>query len=111
MEAKDICNRRIEELERQACEHEVERLDGCSTKVTINTSKLALFPVFVLSYTYKDSSYRNLINGVTGEVYGDKPPINKTKKYVSKAAEIIKWFIILFGGLFLIGILKAAIGQ
>ncbi|MCX6680609.1 MAG: hypothetical protein NTX42_09650 [Methanothrix sp.] len=111
MGAKDTCNRRINELETQACKYEVERLRGCSTKVTYNTSTFALLPMFVLSYSHKDRIYRNLINGVTCEIYGDEPPINKMKKYVSKTVEIIKWVIILFGGLFLIGLLKSAIGQ
>lgn len=94
MEAKDICNRRIKELETKACRYEVESFGGCSTKVTYNTSKFALMPMFVLSYTYKDRSYRNLMNGITGEVYGDLP-INKAKKYVFEGIKVIAMILVL----------------
>lgn len=93
MGAKDICNRRINELESQACENEVERLSGCSTKVTYNTSTFALLPMFVLSYSHKDRFYRNLINGVSGEVIGDVP-INKLKKFVFTVVKAIAYFIL-----------------
>lgn len=75
MEAKDICNRRVQELENRACKYEVESLSGCSTKVTYNASNFVLLPMFVLAYTYKDKPYRNLMNGLTGEIQGDTPSI------------------------------------
>ena len=103
MEAKDICNRRIQNLEERACKYEVESFGGCSTKVTYNTSNFVLLPMFVLSYTYKDKSFRNLINGVTGEGYGDLP-INKAKKYLFKAVQVIVGVIV---GLFILFIIFA----
>lgn len=87
-ESMDICNKRIKELERQACSRQVERLNGCSTKLTHKTSNFALLPLFVLSYTYKNEPYRNLINGLTGEVYGNIP-INRPKKIVTYAVVVI----------------------
>jgi hypothetical protein len=95
MEAKDICNRRIKEIETQACKSEVEIFKGCSTKVTYNTSNFALLPMYVLSYTHKDGFYRNLINGVTGEVIGDFP-VNKAKKLLVTVISIIAAVIIFF---------------
>lgn len=93
MGAKDICNRRIDELEERACKYEVESLRGCSTKVTYNTSTFALLPMFVLSYSHKDGFYRNLINGVSGEVIGDVP-INKLKKFVFTVVKVIAGIIL-----------------
>lgn len=88
MEAKEICNELINELETEACKHEVERLNGCSTKLTYNISNFALLPMFGLSYTYKDKTYSNHINGVTGEVCGNVP-INKVQKYFVIAALVM----------------------
>ena len=88
MEAKEICNKRIGEFEKQACKRQVENLNGCSTKLTYNTTNFALLPMFVLAYTYKDKFYRNLMNGLTGEVYGDIPA-NKTKKIVGMAGKVV----------------------
>jgi hypothetical protein len=93
MGAKDTCNRRINELEAQACKCEVQSLRGCSTKVTYNTSTFALLPMFVLSYSHKDGFYRNLINGVSGEVVGDIP-IDKLKKFVFGAAKVVAGIIL-----------------
>ena len=95
MEAEGICNNTVKALEKLACMHQVERLNGCSTKVTYNTSKFALLPIFVLSYTHKDGFYRNLINGVTGEVIGDFP-VNKAKKLLVTVISIIAAVIIFF---------------
>ena len=100
MEAKDICNRRVDDLEEQACKYEVERFGGCSTKVTYNASNFALLPIFVLSYTYKDKSYRNLINGVTGTPYG-AIPINEVNKFLFKAAKVVGQIILALVILFI----------
>jgi hypothetical protein len=94
MEAKEICNKRIGELEKQACKRQVERLNGCSTKLTYNTSNFALLPMFVLAYTYKDGFYRNLINGLTGEVYGNIP-VDKAKKLLQNVVGLIVAVIVM----------------
>lgn len=93
MGAKDTCNRLINDIERKVCKTEVESFGGCSTKVTYNTSTFALLPVFVLSYSHKDKFYRNLINGVSGEVVGDVP-INKIKKFVFTVVKVIAGIIL-----------------
>lgn len=104
MEAKEICNKRIGEFEKQACKRQVERLNGCSTKMTYNTTNFALLPMFVLSYTYKDKFYRNLMNGLTGEVYGDIP-VNKTKKILGTAGKVVAVIVGLIVFLIVLGIL------
>jgi hypothetical protein len=89
IEAKEICNELIKNREWNACARQVERLNGCSTKMTYETSNFALLPVFVLAYNYKDKPYKNLINGITGEVRGDKPPISTINKFGTYVAVAI----------------------
>ena len=99
-EAKEICNTTVKALEKLACMHEVERLNGCSTRRTYTTSTFALLPVFVLSYTCNNEFYRNLINGITGEVYGNIPE-KKVPKFLTNVVALLGFFIILIiiGGL------------
>jgi hypothetical protein len=94
-EASEICNELIKNLEWKACTRQVERLNGCSTKLTYKTSNFAILPMFVLSYTYKDNLYRNLINGVTGEVYGDMP-INRVQKALVTILYVVVALAVLF---------------
>lgn len=97
-EAQEICERRIKELEVQACKREVYELVGCSTTITWNTSSFALLPMFVLSYTCNDGFYRNLINGLTGEVYGDFP-VDKSKKRLDSIVKTIAAIVVMVIGL------------
>jgi len=78
--AKEICNNIVKNKEKLVCNLEVEQLNGCSTKVTYTTTNFALLPLFVLSYPYKDKTYRSLVNGLTGGVSG-KMPINQAKRF------------------------------
>jgi hypothetical protein len=43
------------------------------TDLEVGGSDLVLLPVHVLSYRYRDTVYRFLVNGQTGKVYGQKP--------------------------------------
>jgi hypothetical protein len=99
MEAEGICNSIVGALEKLACMRQVERLNGCSTKVKYTASNFALLPVFVLSYSCNNEFYRNLINGLTGEVIGNFP-VNKGKKIlftVLKVAAVVVGVIVLLG--------------
>jgi len=87
-----------------ACARQVERLDGCSTNLTYKTSNFALLPVFVLAYIHKDKPYKNLINGITGEVRGDNPPVNKAKKFGTYALVAIGVLIFAWIGEGLTGV-------
>jgi len=97
-EAKEICNKTVKAFEKLACLHEVESLNGCSTKLTYTTSTFALLPMFSLSYTCNNGFYRNLINGITGEVTGDIPE-NKGVKLLTNTVKtvvgLLGFFIIL----------------
>lgn len=43
------------------------------TGLSVQSYKLLLLPVYATSYTYKDRSFRLLVNGQTGQVVGDAP--------------------------------------
>jgi hypothetical protein len=71
--AKERAEERIRELERRACSREVERLEGCSTRLEHKSTRFLFLPVFVMAYTYKDKLYRVLIDGRDGKIQGEKP--------------------------------------
>ncbi len=67
----------IREREREACLKQVpgnkHKDFGINTECGDVTFKHALLPVWIATYTYKDKTFRFLINGQTGKVHGDSP--------------------------------------
>lgn len=43
------------------------------TQIEVGGSDLVLLPVHILSYRYGNRTFRFLVNGQTGQIYGDKP--------------------------------------
>jgi hypothetical protein len=52
---------------------DVQQLHQVDTRYSDVTFKLVLLPVWIGSYLYGGKPYQVLINGVTGEVQGDRP--------------------------------------
>lgn len=93
---------RVEQLERAACESEVERLSTCSTVLSGVTARLSYHPVWWVTYSYKAKPYNCLMDGVTGTVTGKKP-ISKAKVIIAIVLVLIVVIIIVilacvFGG-------------
>ena len=71
--AKLIMDGGIREMCRQDIGGDHQRLDSVETQHVGVTFKHVLLPVWLTNYRYRDRSYRVLINGLTGEVTGDRP--------------------------------------
>lgn len=64
--------------------------EWCSVKIENGKAKYALYPVWLLSATYKGESYTFAMNGQTGKFTGDLPSDNKAlRKYFWKNTGII----------------------
>ena len=100
-EARVLSEKRIKELEKDACKREVFELHGCSTNATYNAAYLAYLPAFILDYTHNGKSFRNIISGVTGEVQG-KVPCKETTKFFIKVVKTISAIVVGVGGAILL---------
>ena len=109
-EARVISEKRIKELETDACKREVYELHGCSTKLTYNASFLADLPAFVLTYTHNNKTFRNLISGITGEVKG-KIPCKEATKFLVKATKTISAIVVGVGGAILLFIVLMSLNH
>lgn len=65
-----------------------------STQFTINGSDLILLPVHVLSYRYRDRTFRFLVNGQTGKIVGEKPWSGK------RITAFVVFLIVIFAAIF-----------
>ncbi len=65
MEIRELCRRDI------GGDH--QRLDVVRVQHVGVTYKHVLLPLWLASYRYQDKSYRVLVNGLTGQVQGDRP--------------------------------------
>lgn len=76
-EGWEIGRRKILDWEQDACIAEIPgdtyRDLHVNTTVTEVAFKHALLPVWIASYPYKGKVYRYMVNGLTGEVQGQKP--------------------------------------
>ena len=52
---------------------DVQRVDTVDTDYSRETFKHVLLPVWMAAYKYSGKSYRFLVNGLTGEVQGERP--------------------------------------
>lgn len=64
---------KIQQMERDACTREVERLTRVDTRLSDRRAALCYLPVWVFGYRYDGSDYRVLVNGHTGEIVGTRP--------------------------------------
>jgi hypothetical protein len=74
--ARPLARQGLEELERQAC---AQYVPGSNRNLKVNvrlenlTSEPVLVPVWIMAYRYRESVYRFLINGQTGQAWGQAP--------------------------------------
>ena len=71
--AKLIMEMEIRELCRRDIGGDHQRLDVVRVQHVGVTYKHVLLPLWLASYRYQDKSYRVLVNGLTGQVQGDRP--------------------------------------
>jgi hypothetical protein len=72
--------RAVEESDRQVELETGLEIDGSNRTVTVDRTglsvqsyKLLLLPVYTTTYTYRDRTFRLVVNGQTGQVLGDVP--------------------------------------
>jgi hypothetical protein len=74
--ARPLARQGLEDLERQAC---AQYVPGSNRNLKVNvrlenlTSEPVLVPVWIMAYRYRESVYRFLINGQTGQAWGQAP--------------------------------------
>jgi hypothetical protein len=89
----------LENLERSAC---AQYVPGRSRNVKVNvrleglSSEPILLPVWVMAYNYKETIYRFLINGQTGQATG-QAPLSWKKMIVATAIAVLVLLVILLG--------------
>lgn len=64
---------KIQQMERDACAREVERLTRVDTRLSDRKAAVCYLPVWLFGYRYDGADYRVLLNGRTGEVVGKRP--------------------------------------
>jgi hypothetical protein len=76
-EAIDVSREEFKRRERQAISAflpgDTHRLQSVQTHLDLKSTDLILLPVHVLSYRYRDKTFRFLVNGQTGQMVGQKP--------------------------------------
>ena len=74
--ARPLARQGLENLEREAC---TQYVPGRSRNLKVNvrleglSSEPVLVPVWIMAYRYRDKLYRFLINGQTGQAWGEAP--------------------------------------
>lgn len=71
--ARGIMDTEIRYLVRQDIGGDEQQIHSVNTQHNNVTFKHVLLPIWINSYSYKDKIYRFLINGLTGEVQGERP--------------------------------------
>ncbi len=64
---------KIQQMERDQCAGEVERLTRVDTRLSDRTAAVCYLPVWLFGYRYDGVDYRVLVNGQTGEIVGTRP--------------------------------------
>lgn len=64
---------KIQQMERNACAREVERLTRVDTRLSDRKAAVCYLPVWLFGYRYDGADYRVLLNGWTGEIVGKRP--------------------------------------
>ncbi|MCJ7550223.1 MAG: hypothetical protein MUQ30_11140, partial [Anaerolineae bacterium] len=53
---------------------DVQNLQTFSRSLSVQSYKLLLAPIWLANYRYGSQTYRVVVNGQTGQVFGEKPP-------------------------------------
>ena len=64
---------RMIQWEGAECRKLTERLENWVCRFTFHKSSIVYMPVWTFAYTYNKKSYRAIINGKTGRIFGKKP--------------------------------------
>lgn len=111
--ARPLARSGLEELERKTIA--ARYVPGRSRNVKVNTmltgltSEPTLLPVWIMAYTYRDTPYRFLINGQTGEPYGQKP--TSYRKVLAIAAAVIVAILALLFCMGVFGAIGSSLSQ
>jgi hypothetical protein len=111
--ARPLARTGLEQLERQSIA--ARYVPGRSRNVKINTmftnltSEPMLLPVWIMAYTYRDHAYRFLINGQTGEPYGQKP--TSYRKVLAIVAAVIVAILALLFCMGVFGVIGSMMSQ
>jgi hypothetical protein len=99
--ARPLAQQGLETLERQACETLVP---GRSRNVHVNvrvegmSAEPVLLPVWIMAYTYREQTFRFLLNGQTGRCTGTAPTsYAKIAGVIAAVIGVIVLFLILAG--------------
>ena len=71
--AENQARTRVKEMAREDCSHECDRLTSCSTTITSEDTSLSTLPIWIFAFFYNNNSFRAVINGQTGQIWGPKP--------------------------------------
>lgn len=94
---QEACRREV-----VACRQMVSLLENCEHRISGSGSGcLVYFPVWIGSMTYRDKTIRVLVNGINGEVHGQRP-LSKTK---------MLWAVTAAAVIILLGVLAGTIAE